>query len=171
MNGQTPTTEPMICFTFNLHSALLGWDADYRLVDLLAESVDKNIDASVWQVKLRKDATFHDGSPVTADDVIHSYQLIADPKKPQQGFASLSSIKTNGMKKVDATTVEFHLTSPNAVFDEAMAAYYNCILPIGFDPKSPVGAGPFKLTSFTPGQQAVFAHTPATSVRSRTSTS
>ena len=156
MTGLTPTTEPMICFTFQLHSALLGWDADYRLVNLLAESVDKNSDATVWQVKLRKDATFHDGSPVTADDVIHSYQLIIDPKNPQQGVASLSALKTDGMKKVDASTVEFHLTSPNAVFDEAMAAYYNCILPVGFDQQAPIGAGPFRLSSFTPGEQAVF---------------
>ena len=156
MAGLTPTTEPMICYTFQLHSALLGWDSEYQLTNLLAESVDSNSDATVWQVKLRKDATFHDGKPVTADDVIYSYGRIIDPKNPQQGEASLTSLKADGMKKISASTVEFHLTGPNAVFNEAMAAYYNCILPVGFDEHSPVGAGPFKLRSYAPGEQAVF---------------
>ena len=49
------------------------------------------------------------------------------------------------------------LKSPNSVFDEAMAVYGNTIVPIGFNPKAPIGTGPFKLTSFSPGQQIVFA--------------
>ena len=38
-----------------------------------------------------------------------------------------------------------------------MALYGNCIVPTGFDPKAPIGTGPFKLTSFPPGNQVVFA--------------
>ena len=38
--------------------------------------------------------------------------------------------------------------------------YWLGIVPVGFDPKKPVGTGPFKVESFTPGQQSVFVRNP-----------
>ncbi len=100
---------------------------------------------------------FHDGSPMTADDVVYSYKRIIDAKNPKMGATQLSALKPSGIKKIDASTVQFNLDSPNSVFDEAMAVYGNTIVPVGFNPKQPIGTGPFKLTSFSPGQQIVFA--------------
>ena len=157
LDGQLATTEPEIAITFQLYDALLGWDQNYKLTNLLAEEVSPNADATVWTVKLRQGVVFHDGSPMTADDVVYSYKRIIDPKNPKMGATQLSALPASGIQKVDATTIRFVLNSPNSVFDEALAVYGNTIVPIGFNPKSPIGTGPFKLTSFSPGQQIVFA--------------
>jgi peptide/nickel transport system substrate-binding protein len=65
-------------------------------------------------------------------------------------------LKSDGMKKVDERTVEFTLTEPNSVFDEALGYYINCIMPQDWNAETPVGTGPFKLTDFKPGEQFTF---------------
>src|SRR5271157_441216 len=157
LDGQLATTEPEIAITFQLYDALLGWDENYKLTNLLAQEVTPNADATVWTVKLRQGVVFHDGTPMTADDVVYSYKRIIDPKNPKMGATQLSALTASGIKKIDANTVQFNLDSPNSVFDEAMAVYGNTIVPVGFNPKAPIGTGPFKLQSFSPGQQIVFA--------------
>jgi peptide/nickel transport system substrate-binding protein len=156
LDGQLATTEPEIAITFQLYDALLGWDQNYKLTNLLAEEVSSNANATVWTVKLRSGVVFHDGTPMTADDVIYSYNRIINPKAPGMGATQLAALKSSGIKKIDASTVQFTLDSPNSVFDEAMAVYGNTIVPQNFNPKAPIGTGPFKLKSFSPGQQIVF---------------
>jgi peptide/nickel transport system substrate-binding protein len=156
LDGQNATSEPQICTTFQLYNALLGWDAEYQIVPLLAAEWSANADASVWTVKLRDDVVFHDGTPLTADEVVYSYQRIIDPDSPKMGASQLALLPKSGIRKVDATTVEFHLDSPSAIFEEAMALYGNCIVPQGFDPKKPIGTGPFKIKVDKPGQEYVF---------------
>ena len=156
LDGQNATSEPQICTTYQLYNALLGWDADYQIMPLLATEWSANADASVWTVKLRDGVVFHDGTPMTADDVVYSYQRIIDPKSPKMGASQLGLLSMSGIRKVDATTIEFHLDSPSAIFEEAMALYANCIVPQGFDPRKPVGTGPFKIKVDKPGQEYVF---------------
>jgi peptide/nickel transport system substrate-binding protein len=156
LDGQNATSEPQICTTFQLYNALLGWDADYQIVPQLAAEWSANADASVWTVKLRDDVVFHDGTPLTADEVVYSYQRIIDPDSPKMGASQLALLPKSGIRKVDATTVEFHLDSPSAIFEEAMALYGNCIVPQGFDPKKAIGTGPFKIKVNKPGQEYVF---------------
>ncbi len=156
LDGQLGTTEPEICIYFQLFNALLGWDQNYQLVNLLAEEVTPNTNATVWTVKLRQGVVFHDGKPMTADDVVYSFKRIINPKDPKSGAASLGDLPASGIRKVDATTIEFHLDNPNSVLAEQLAHYNNCILPVDFDPKNPIGSGPFKLKTFSAGQQIVF---------------
>ena len=62
------------------------------------------------------------------------------------------------LDKVVATgerTVEFRLTEPNGLFNDAVAEYTAAIVPVGYDPENPVCSGPFKLKSFTPAQSTV----------------
>jgi peptide/nickel transport system substrate-binding protein len=157
LDGQLATTEPEIAICFQLYDALLGWDQNYHLANLLAEEVSSNTDATVWTVKLRKGVVFHDGTPMTADDVVYSYKRIINPKNPGMGATQLTALPMSGIRKIDASTVQFVLDSANSVFDEAMAVYGNTIVPQNFNPKAPIGTGPFKLTSFSPGQQIAFA--------------
>jgi peptide/nickel transport system substrate-binding protein len=151
------STIPTIAIAFMMYDALLGWTPDYTLENRLAEQVTSNGDATKWTVRLKPDLVFHNGKAVTADDVVYSYKRIINPKTPLTGATSLTQLKTSGIRKIDARTVEFDLTSPNAVFPEALAYYFNCIIPVGFNPQKPIGTGPFKLTSFRPGEQIVFA--------------
>ncbi len=156
LDGQIATSEPQICTTFQLYDALLGWDANYQIIPLLAAEWSANADATVWTVKLRDGVVFHDGKTMTADDVIYSYKRIIDPESPKMGASQLADLPMSGIRKVDATTIEFALDKPNAIFEEAMALYGNCIVPEGFDPKKPIGTGPFKIKTARPGEQYVF---------------
>ncbi|MDI9600192.1 MAG: ABC transporter substrate-binding protein, partial [Acidobacteriota bacterium] len=58
----------------------------------MAESIEPNEDGSVWQVKLVEGLTWHDGKPVTADDVVYSFERVVDPKNPGSGAATLSGL-------------------------------------------------------------------------------
>ncbi|UQI46742.1 ABC transporter substrate-binding protein [Streptomyces sp. HU2014] len=109
-----------------------------------------------WTVTLRE-ATFHDGRPVTAEDVLFSYRRIADPKKAFRAKASLEPIDLDASRATGPRTVEFRLKRPTAEFPNVLAAFGAYIVPKGaerFD--KPVGSGPFRFVSFTPGRSARF---------------
>jgi len=114
----------------------------------------------VWIVKLRSGVQFHNGKPVTADDVIFSIQRILDPKNPKVGATSIGYVDAKNLKKIDNLTVRIPLKFANAAFPDDIGQYFNSIVPVGYDPKNPVGTGPLKYQSFTPGQQSVFVRFP-----------
>ena len=58
----------------SLYDALVVWDLNCQPRYTLAESIEPNKAATVWTIKLRKGVTFHNGKPLTAQDVIYSYQ-------------------------------------------------------------------------------------------------
>jgi peptide/nickel transport system substrate-binding protein len=149
----TGSFEPDIAIQYIMYEGLTAWDWDVQVTNLLAETVEPNTDGSVWQVKLKDGALWHDGKPVTADDVVFSMDRIVDPKDPKVGSATLAGLKVGGTKKVDDKTVEITLESPNVLFDEALAERSCKIVPVGFDPKNPIGSGPFKMAEMKPGEQ------------------
>jgi len=145
--------EPDIAIQYIMFEGLTNWSFDMKLENLLAESIEPNADGSVWQVKLRDGVMWHDGKPLTADDVVFTMDRIVNPKAPGVGAASLSGVVVGGTKKVDDKTVEFHLSSPNVILDEALAERSVKLVPVGFDPKKPIGTGAFKMTDMKPGEQ------------------
>ena len=64
------------------------------------------------------------------------------------------------MKKMDALTVRVPLTIKNSAFLADVGQYFNGIVPVGYDPKTPVSTAAWKYQSFTPGQQSVFVKNP-----------
>ena len=150
-------TVPNIALCYQMYDALMGWTENYELENRLAQEVTPNTDGTVWTVKLKQGLEFHNGKSVTADDVVFSIKRIIDPKSPGDGASGLTMLKSSGIRKIDNLTVEFTLTQPNAVFADSLGYYINCILPVDFDTKNPVGTGPFKLTTFLPGERMVFA--------------
>ena len=121
----------------------------------LAVEYTANATGDVWTVKLRPDVTFHDGKPFTADDAIFSIQRIFDPNTNAPSSAVLAPvIDPTKVTKVDDLTVQFELLAPHYNL-EALLSGSN-IVPVGYDPKTPVGTGPFKFNTFTPGQSSVF---------------
>jgi peptide/nickel transport system substrate-binding protein len=56
--------------------------------------------------------------------------------------------------------VRIRLQIPNVGFPDDLGQYFNGIVPSDYDPKNPVGTGPFKYKSFSPGQRSVFAKNP-----------
>ena len=133
------------------------------LKPVLAESWKANSAADVWTFKLRKGVKFHNGQPMTADDVVYTYKLMTDPKKGSNALSAFGGgLLPDGVKKVDDYTVEFHLTAPDGNFPYLTSSdnYNMIIIPNNYDPSkwqgSFLGTGPFTLKSFTPKQGASF---------------
>ena len=128
-------------------------DANAELEYMLAESITPNGNFTQWTIKLRQGVTFHDGKPLTAQDVLFTLNRILSNQL--SGSIPLGPIDIKNTKAVDAHTVLVAMTKPYSRFVTQLAAswVYLYIAPVGFNPAKPVGTGPFMYQSFTPGQQ------------------
>jgi peptide/nickel transport system substrate-binding protein len=125
----------------------------------LASEITPNADATVWTIRLKKGIEFHDGKELTADDVIFSFNRIV--KNKFSGASLLDYINLAGLKSLDRYTVEVPMTAPYSIFREILVYEGTMsIVPVGYDTKHPVGTGPFKYKSFTPGVQSTFGRNP-----------
>lgn len=149
--------EPDIAIQYQVYDGLTGIDQNALVVNHLAEEITPNTDGSVWTCRLRPDLTWHDGKPVTADDVVYTFERIVDPKDPKSGVATLTGLKPGGTVKIDERTVEFHMDPANVLLPEGLSFRGNQLVPVDYDPKNPIGCGPFKLTGFRPGEQFTFS--------------
>ncbi|WP_431771317.1 ABC transporter substrate-binding protein [Streptomyces cucumeris] len=139
-----------------LFDKLADYGADLTARPRLASAWEPNAGLDRWKVTLRK-ATFHNGKPVTAEDVLYSYRRIADPGRAFRAKASLEPIDLKASRAVGRRTVEFVLKRPTAEFPNVLAAFGAYIVPDGaeeFD-RGAVGSGPFRLVSFAPGRSTV----------------
>jgi peptide/nickel transport system substrate-binding protein len=146
---------------------LIWVDNDLGLRPVLAEKWSPNTDATVWTFNLRQGVKFQDGKPFGADDVVATMNILLNPKTVSAALSSFQGILSQGgVRKVDDSTVEFHLDGPFADFPYMVASTnYDClILPSTFKAgtwqSDPVGTGPFKMTKFTPKQGATFVKNP-----------
>jgi peptide/nickel transport system substrate-binding protein len=139
-----------------LYDPLIGYDLNAQNQLRLAESMEPNANATVWTVRLRPGVTFHNGKPLTAEDVIYTLTRIL--KNNYAGASSLASVDLKNVKALDSRTVRIPCHTPYATLPDAMTGYYYYmgIVPVGYDPKNPVGTGPFAYKSFTPGVQSTF---------------
>jgi peptide/nickel transport system substrate-binding protein len=72
----------------------------------------------------------------------------------------LASIDLKRMRKLDDLTVRVPLKRPDVSIPGKLASNLDFVVPVGFDPKKPVGTGPFKFVSMTPGQKMTFERNP-----------
>jgi peptide/nickel transport system substrate-binding protein len=146
--------------TNNIFEQLLLYDVnfdDYAM--LLAEEFTQE-KPDTWLIRVKPDVTFHDGKTLTADDVIFTIKRMADQKLGTITGAALTSIDPNGFKKLDDRTVRVTLNRPDATIADVMTSWAAGVVPEGFDPRTPVGTGPFKHQSYTPGRQSVAVRNP-----------
>jgi peptide/nickel transport system substrate-binding protein len=145
-----------------LYEPLVALDIQAQKVQyLLAEEITpQNGSLTEWVIRLRPGVTFHDGKPLTADDVLFSIQRIFSLAAPGKIFMGPVDIK--GTKKLDSRTVLVKLTSPIAAYAEHLAAatFDLLIAPTTLNPAKPNGTGAFQYKSFTPGQRSVFTRNP-----------
>ena len=122
---------------------------------VLATEVTPNKTATEWTIKLRKGLRSHDGKPFTAKDVIYSFNRIVKGEYP--GLYALGPIDIAQSRALDNLTVLMKFSAPFSIFLESLGAKFEALymVPIGYNPKKPVGTGPFKLKSFTPGRESV----------------
>jgi len=121
----------------------------------LAESLEPAPDVSYWTVRLRP-AEFHNGKPVTADDVIYSLRRTLAPKSGAFAATILASVDPQRLQKLDSRTVRVNLHYPDVGLPYGLRNAGFSIVPVGFDAKHPIGSGPFKFGSISPGQQSTY---------------
>ncbi|MGD9804009.1 MAG: ABC transporter substrate-binding protein [Hyphomicrobiaceae bacterium] len=124
------------------YSYLVKFDAanNSKIVGDLAESWTVSPDGLVYTFKLHDGVKFHDGTPMTSEDVRASFDRIANPP---QGVVSLrkSAMEIfSAIETPDASTIVFKLAEPNASALDTLASPFNCIYSaekIKQDPKFP----------------------------------
>lgn len=119
-------------------------------------------DPNNWVFHLRKDIRFHDGSRLTAADVVHSFNRIRnDPQsKQKQNIAPVASVSM-----IDNYTIRFTTKEPTAplleyLFDRVIVtskAIYDKYGPDAADRNYAIGAGPYRFKELVPGQRFVIS--------------
>ena len=133
--------------------------ATREVYNALAASDPKKVNDTTYQVTIRDGATFHNGSPVTTDDVVYSFTRVLDPANKALFAQFIPFIKD--VKALDAKTVEFTLNAPFAGFGPRISVVK--IVPKAvasadqkaFDAK-PIGTGPYKFVSAAKDDKIVF---------------
>ena len=87
-------------------------------------------DGTVWTFKLRQGVKFHNGKTMTADDVVATFDRLADPDNGSNALSVFTGmLSKGGTRKVDDYTVEFHLDAANGNFPYAVSTdNYNAII-------------------------------------------
>ena len=144
---------------YALHDAMVKPMPGTALAPSLAESVNASEDGRTYEFVMREGARFHNGDPVTSADVKFSFERY-------RGIAqALLKARVAGVEALDARHVRFQLKEPWPDFLTFYAtatgsgwvvpkAYLEKVGDDGFK-KAPIGAGPYRFVSFTPGVELV----------------
>ncbi len=140
---------------FSYNSFLTQIAPDGSVAPDVAESWEASADASSWTFKIRK-ATFHDGKPVTAKDVLAS--MNHHRGEDSQSAAKPILAPVTNLEAVGEDAVRFDLVGGNADFPFIVSDYHLPIQPANEDGtlnwQAGVGCGPFVLKNFEPGVRA-----------------
>ncbi|GAA4572281.1 ABC transporter substrate-binding protein [Micromonospora coerulea] len=142
-------TMPLLIAT-NCYDTLVRADENYNLAPGLATEWESTPDALTWTFKLRQGVKFHDGSLLTAKDVVYSFKRILDPALAAVGLAQIGPyLQASGVAAADPSTVKLTLTKPNAFIPVLVSAAGFSIVKDGTtDFSSGNGTGPFTLSGF-----------------------
>lgn len=152
-----------------LFRGIVSFAPDLQLVPDLAERIVLSPDGTTFTVHLRRDATFHDGSPITAADVKFSLERACDPALNAgdgRGLPAWGALRDlvgaeerllgqrsdiPGIVVLDRYTLELRLTEPRATFLQRLALPVASVVQpanVARGPdwwRHPVGSGPFRL--------------------------
>jgi peptide/nickel transport system substrate-binding protein len=160
IDGQNIVTKPDQARLVAGFETLLEYDENYKLQPALAEQVTQDA-PDKWTIHLRQGVTFHDGKPLTADDVVYSLQRILTSKEGLFGAAGLGSVDPNNITKRDDHTLTLNLKNADSTIGDQLGQYYNGVVPQGYTRAGTQnGTGPYKVQSFTPGSQSVHTRNP-----------
>lgn len=166
LNGSVQSGIATAVPSTQIFASLLRYDDDWVPQPYLAESWTVSDDGLSVTLNLVHNATFHDGTPVTAEDVAFSIMNTKENHPFKTMFAPVEAIDTP-----DDYTVVIRLSQPHPALLLALSPALAPILPKhvygdGQDPKThpansaPVGSGPFMLEEFKPGEAIVLKKNP-----------
>ena len=157
LHGPSDTLDPIL-FTSSLdygrgrihYNNLVRFNDDLTVRPELAEFFEANSDATEWTFKIRKGVKFHDGSPLTADDVIYSMNRHLGEDSASKAKIFVAPVKE--WVKVDNHTVKAICNSPYSELPIALGTFHFKIVKDGTtDFQNPTGTGPYRLKEFSPG--------------------
>ncbi|GAB3258491.1 ABC transporter substrate-binding protein [Nocardioides dilutus] len=139
-----PTADGEIFTRLQVTETLVTSDLQDELVPGLATAWTSSADATEWRFDLVRDATFHDGSPVTPEAVVHALESAAAHEA-----SPLAEIPVGGLR-ADEASVTFTLTEPNRTLPAVLTHYSTAILaPASYDEDDQVteviGTGPYEV--------------------------
>ena len=158
--AETPAQITPFGILYALHDAVVRPLPGERMGPALAESWSESPDGLTYEFTLRPGLQFHNGAPCTAEDVVFSFTRYRGV-----GAAELKS-KVKNVEVVDDRTVRFHLHQPwpdFMTFYGTTATAAGIVMPkkyleqVGEDgfKQHPIGMGPYKFVSHTPGIELV----------------
>ncbi|MFH1582889.1 MAG: peptide ABC transporter substrate-binding protein [Candidatus Falkowbacteria bacterium] len=96
-----------------VYSSLFKRNANAELMNDLAEGYEISQDGKIYIIKIRLDAVWHNGNPLTVDDVVFTFEAIKNPKYNSPLRAVFTGVE---ISKVDDKTIKFNLAEPYAAF-------------------------------------------------------
>jgi len=175
-NTSPAVTQQSVFFRFKGPTALIPWstivysplfyyDEEYNFINMLAEDYEYNNDGTSLTVNLR-DGTFHNGDPITSEDVKWTYNYLNDNRDV---FALFPDVPLESIDAPDDSTVVFNLS-------ERFTPFLTRVLPLwgiapkdhfidqgaeddpeGFDLDTIIGSGPYKMDSFNRNQSLLLS--------------
>ncbi|MDH6352826.1 MULTISPECIES: peptide ABC transporter substrate-binding protein [Brevibacillus] len=189
INSEPPSMDPGIAvdadsfdMIYAAFEGLTSYDLNGQLTNATAESFTNTPDYMNYTFKIRKDAKWSNGDPVTAHDFVYAIKRNLDPKTASEYAYQLYYIKGGeeyntgkgkaddvGVKAIDDYTVEFNLKSPTPFFREL--TFFPTLFPLhqktvesspnwAAEAKTIVGNGPFIMDTWEHKSKIVFTKNP-----------
>lgn len=138
----------------------------FEIVPYLADSWEANDDVTAWTFHLNPNALWHDGTPITAEDVRFTFERILDPAESAQGYPDVNHVTS--VEVIDDHTVTFHLNQSDGLFPDRLALgalqpipqhifeqYERLSDAVELNTRTPVGSGPFRISEVQAGSHIV----------------
>ena len=162
--GKSETISPLATLNLpdfarvlNLYDFMFNQEAGGKASNALIETAETNADSTVWNLKVRQGVTWHDGKPLTADDIVYTIQgAWGNPNNLFNGGLA-QIVDFANVKKTGQYEVTVPLKMGVAKFP-TIACFVNCAVVQNGTKNfnNGIGTGPFKLKSFDPGTRSVF---------------
>ncbi|GGI31905.1 peptide ABC transporter substrate-binding protein [Bradyrhizobium guangdongense] len=149
------------------YEPLASWDVDGNLNPILAAEIPSTANGGLaadgksvtWKIK--PGVKWHDGKPLTADDLVFTWQYASDPAT---AAVSISTYADLTVEKVDDLTIRILFKNPTPFWANAFVGAYGCVIPKHLFAEykgsksreaptnlAPVGTGPYTFVEFKPG--------------------
>ncbi len=148
-----------LCNLRHFGDTLLEVGADGAIQNRLAESVTSSANAQSWTFDIRKGVEFHDGKPLTPEDVVATLERHLDEKSTS---GALGIVKGIDKMSITNNQVTIDLKTPNADFPYLISDYHLVIQPNGGrdNPAAGMGTGPYMVEFDEPGVRHGFKKNP-----------